>query len=359
MRRKIHVGLGVPLVLILVGAVAFAAAGGRTIEVSGHGEAKAKPDTMMLSFVVDAKGVNADESTNLLTQRAKTLADALKPQVGDKGSVATSDFSIRNYGGANSELASVAWSCVGIITAETYDIAPVGKLVEAGMKAGAQLMGTRLGSKKVRTGIFSTTRMRTMTISLRFEVQTADADECTRKGSALDQRIEQALRNQLHGNGSVALRAFRLNPLGHGFSRENGSQETSTVFDARETVSVNSKDLGLLGPIIDAAYKAGASLNSVTFTLGADAAARTEAIRLASADAQAKAAAVANSMGVKLGPAIRISTNAQASPQEVYGMQGGSLGARASMSAMISAPERVVPREVGYNADVNVTYEIE
>jgi uncharacterized protein YggE len=68
--------------------------------------------------------------------------------------------------------------------------------------------------------------------------------------------------------------------------------------------------------VIDAADKSGATLNSLTFTLSEDAPARQEAIRLASEDAKAKAVALANSMGVKLGPTIRISTNAQAAKSQ-------------------------------------------
>ncbi len=358
MRRSLHAGLGTLVVLMLAAVAAFAAADGRTIEVNGHGEAKAKPDTMLLSFAVDAKGVSADESTNLLTQRAKALTETLKPQVGDKGSITTSDFSIQNYGAPGPESESAAaWNCSGMISAETPDIASVGKLVDAAMKAGAELSTTQLGSKRVRSGLFSSTRVRTVNVSLQFEVQAVSADQCTRTAFALDQRIERAVRDELHGNGGVSLSAFRVTPLGPRRSfHESASQQAGTVFDAHETVTVKSADLALLGPLIDAASKNGASLNSLTFTLSDDAAARTEAIGLASKDAQAKAVALASSMGVKLGPALRISTNAQASPQEVYGMRGG----RGELSmALGNASERLVPREVGYNAEVAVTYQIE
>jgi uncharacterized protein YggE len=351
--RRILAGLGTLFVFIFFSAATFAAADGRTIEVSGHGGAKARPDTMLLSFVVEAKGDSADESTNALTERAKALTDRLRAQVGDKGSVSTSDFSIENYGGAKP--ASAAWNCTGTITAQTSDLADVGKLVEAGIKAGAQPGETHLASKRKRTGLFSSMRERFVVVSMAFEVRAAGPDDCTRKAVALDQQIEHAIRDQLHGNGSVMLSAFRLGPLGESFPRAIGSQETAALFNARETVTVSSKDLGLLGPVIDAASKAGASFNSATFTLSGDAAARAEAIATASKDAQAKAAAVANSMGVKLGPVVRIVTNAQASPQVVYAMRGGG-GGSASISG---ASPSLTPREVSYNAEVTVTYAIE
>lgn len=364
MRRNYHAGLLAILVLVFIGTAAFgqgavpsgaaAANNGRTIEVNGHGEAKARPDTMLLVFVVDATGVSADESTNLLIQRAKTLTDALKPKVGDKGSITTANFSIENLGEPSPKLVSAAaWRCDGIITAGTYDIANVGKLVEAAIKAGAEPTTTQLGSKRVRTGFFSSTRVRTVTAGFQFEVRAVSADECTHKAAARENQIERALRDELRGNGSVSLSAFSVTPLGQqrSFRRESPSQETRTVFEAHETVSVKSKDVGLLGPVIEAAGKAGARLTSLTFTLSENAAARTEAIRLASEDAQAKAAAVAKSMGVKLGSLIKISTTARPSPRVVY--------VAGVPEALALGGGSVVPDEVDYDAEVSVTYQIE
>jgi len=77
--RRILAGFGTLFVIIFFGAAPFAAAAGRTIEVNGRGEAKAKPDTMLLSFVVEAKGDSADESTTALTERAKALGAASIP----------------------------------------------------------------------------------------------------------------------------------------------------------------------------------------------------------------------------------------------------------------------------------------
>ena len=106
--------------------------------------------------------------------------------------------------------------------------------------------------------------------------------------------------------------------------------------------------------------KAGAvRLNQVSFSLKDDSAARKEAIEKASADAKSKAETLANSMGVKLKGILRITTNAQMSPYIVYGNQYMSAAAMHRESASIAAPMPVTPRDVGFGADVNVTYQIE
>jgi uncharacterized protein YggE len=139
-------------------------------------------------------------------------------------------------------------------------------------------------------------------------------------------------------------------------------QPQHKVFDAQVTISAETPKLELLGPSVEVAMKAGAvRLNQVTFSLKDDSAARKEAIEKASADAKSKAETLANSMGVKLKGILRLSTNAQMRPYVVYGNQ--YMSAMRSSSAMVAAPVRaempVTPRDVGFGADVNVTYQIE
>lgn len=96
-------------------------------------------------------------------------------------------------------------------------------------------------------------------------------------------------------------------------------------------------------------------LNSVSFTLSTDAAARKEAIEAASRDAQTKAESVVNSMGVKLGKVLSISINAQVQPQVVYGHSFGVSGPGAEVQRIMP----VLPHEVGFTAEVNAIYEIQ
>ena len=94
-----------------------------------------------------------------------------------------------------------------------------------------------------------------------------------------------------------------------------------------------------------------------------DSAARKEAIEKASADAKSKAETLASSMGVKLKGILRISTNAQVRPYMVYGNQYMEAASMCVTSRGGAAPDAaqmpVAPRDVGFGADVSVTYQIE
>jgi uncharacterized protein YggE len=126
-------------------------------------------------------------------------------------------------------------------------------------------------------------------------------------------------------------------------------------FQAHVTVSIESRELQKLGELIEAGISAGADqLNSVQFTLRDDAAARNQAIAQAAEDAKGKAAVVAKSMGVQLGDVIQISTNASVQPQTIY---GPSFSASLHRAEPVR-PMPVQPHEVGFTAQVTVTYAI-
>src|SRR5260370_34147812 len=127
-------------------------------------------------------------------------------------------------------------------------------------------------------------------------------------------------------------------------------------------VSVETTKLELLGSIVEAGNKGGAArVNQVSFSLKDDSAARKEAIEKASADAKSKAETLASSMGVNLKGILRISTNAQVRPYVVYGNQYMAAASTSSLQrGAVAAPEAAqipgTPREVGFGADVRLTY---
>jgi len=62
-------------------------------------------------------------------------------------------------------------------------------------------------------------------------------------------------------------------------------------------------------------------------------------------------------MGVKLGSVLRISTNAQPRPQVIYGNALHFQGLASSVAG--ARPMSVLPREVGFSAEVSVVYQID
>jgi uncharacterized protein YggE len=68
--------------------------GTRTISVSGHGEVKAKPDLMIVSFAVDSKAPSGAQCSELQTRKAQKLIDGIKATLGGNAKIETSDYSL-------------------------------------------------------------------------------------------------------------------------------------------------------------------------------------------------------------------------------------------------------------------------
>jgi len=106
--------------------------------------------------------------------------------------------------------------------------------------------------------------------------------------------------------------------------------------------------------LIDTAIEAGANrINFLNFTLRDESQARSQAITLAAKDAQTQADALAKSLGVKLGPVVKATTEAENRPMPM--MRASAM----AMSASAGAPTPVQPNEVTVPAAVSITYQIE
>lgn len=362
----------------------------KTIDVTGHGEVAVAPDTMTVSFAVETQAQAADECTRLHAEKTRNVVDALKTKLPADAKIETSGYALNQtfaYGQTSalppiSQAPKRLWDFKIDITAYSPTIDNLGELLDAGLAAGAtDIAGSGLqylpeeesetGSNATGGEVGSSLGRRVgrpprqmPAVSLDIETQGSSADEAVRRGWKIADQVERALRAKLQGQGEVKVLQF-------GITRSNSTAtaprylpqpqpEPQRAYSAQTTVTAETHDLEKLGPLIEAGMKAGAArLNQVSFTVREDSDARKQAIEKASNDAKAKAQALAGSMGVKLKEVIRISTNAVVHPQIVYGQ---SLHAE-SFSAAQAGPRAeampVLPHQVGYSADVNVTYRIE
>jgi uncharacterized protein YggE len=401
MKFRFLAALWAMLMILTLNAVALAQQ--KTIDVTGHGDSSAKPDMMTLSFTVTAHADSADECTRKQAETSRQVIDALKAKLGDSAKVTTSDFSFSpsmEYGNATATpigmtvseptATPATWRFSGEVEVYTDTIDPMADLIETGMAAGATSVGESniqgmpnwvssapavSSGTSAATGTGEYRRMeRSYRVGLSVETAGVSAADAMRKGVALSKRVETALRDKVGGNGKVDIASFGVNQLNQQQQDAQMAryqppplppQPQHKVYDAQVTISAETPKLELLGPSVEVAMKAGAvRLNQVTFSLKDDSAARKEAIEKASADAKSKAETLANSMGVKLKEILRLSTNAQMRPYIVYGNQYMAAAASFGMqSAQVGAPAPaempVTPRDVGFSADVNVTYQIE
>ena len=378
----------------------------RTIDVTGHGDSSAKPDMMTLSFAVTSHSESADDCTRNEAEVSARVVDALKAKVGDSGKIATSDFSFNpsieyGYGTAmptptvmHAEEPPATWEFKADLNVYTETMEPLADLIETGFAAGATSLsqggrgqmpdepdenpsgvtGSAVTSFSNKSGVVEyRPRPLLFFVGLSVTSQGISAADCMRKGTALVNRVEAALKKQMGAQGKVIVSDFSVDQINQQqragiqqYQPPQPPQPQRKVYDAQMNVSVETTKLELLGPIVEAANKAGAArLNQVTFSLKDDSAARKDAIEKASADAKSKAETLASSMGVTLKGILRISTNAQVRPYVVYGNQYMEAASMRSLhsSAGVAAPESaqmpVTPRDVGFGADVSVTYQIE
>ncbi len=123
-----------------------------------------------------------------------------------------------------------------------------------------------------------------------------------------------------------------------------------TYYVVENTVIVTVRDLATLGDVLTAVVEAGANnIYGINFSVEDKEAALAEARKLAIEDAQAKAQAIADAAGVKLGDLMSINVYGGGNPSPVFAAKGGAMG------------EAAVPMSAGtlmITMECNLTYEI-
>lgn len=131
--------------------------------------------------------------------------------------------------------------------------------------------------------------------------------------------------------------------------REAPQEPRIVAFRASNRLRVTLDDLAKIGPAVDAAIRAGANqLESLSFEL-ADPGPGREALRLAIADARAKAEVMASALGVRLGEVVDVVETGAAPPVPL----------RAGLAEAARAPTPVQPGELESRARVTLRYRLE
>lgn len=189
-------------------------------------------------------------------------------------------------------------------------------------------------------------------LNLAIETHAPTAQQSAGQNAALAKKIVDALTAKLQGKGKVWTGGYSLYPE-YNEPRPN-EKAVVTGYRAENSITVETGEIGMLGALIDTAIEAGANrINFLNFTLRDESQARSQAIALAAKDAQAQADSLAKSLGVKLGPVVKATTEAEARPMPMMRMTA------MAMNSSMSAPTPVQPNEVTVPATVSITYQIE
>jgi uncharacterized protein YggE len=188
------------------------------------------------------------------------------------------------------------------------------------------------------------------TLQLAIETHAATADRAAGENGALAEKVRDAIKVKLGDKGTMWTGGYSLFPE---YSEPREGKPSVTGYRAENSITVETGELGIVGPLIDAAIAAGANrINSLDYSLRADSKARSEAIAKAAQDAQAQASSLASALGVKLGPVIKASTES-----EVRAVPMARMFSAAAMAER--APTPVSAGQVTVPATVSLTYGIE
>jgi len=145
-----------------------------------------------------------------------------------------------------------------------------------------------------------------------------------------------------------------LTPVYAPRSPESSQAPRIVAYQASNVVSVRLTDLNKVGPVIDAALKAGSNeIQGVSFGLRDDSSAKRQALKQAVSEAQKKAETIAEAARLQLGTPIEISEGG------VSIMPRGDFSEVAMMRvATAPTPTPVSPGEIEVRANVTIRYRI-
>jgi hypothetical protein len=140
----------------------------------------------------------------------------------------------------------------------------------------------------------------TVEVQLGVENQASTAREAMERTNRAMQAVTERLRRAEVPERSMRTASLRLEPVYE--NAPNRPEPRLVGYRATNILTILLKDVARAGPVLDAGLEAGANrLLSIQFRLANDLPARLDALKAATAEAQAKARAIAASLDVGLG----------------------------------------------------------
>lgn len=178
-------------------------------------------------------------------------------------------------------------------------------------------------------------------VSVGVTTQGTSAQDASDQNASIVTRVLAALRTLLGANADIKTQSYSISPRYDNAGRIIG-------YTASNTVQVTVGDLNLAGRIIDTAAAAGATnVSSVRFSLKDSRPARTQALRLAVAQAKMNCDAIAAGLGLRSG---NVSVAEQGSSITTSPLAGGF--AAAATPTPIDAGDVTVSATVTVEADL-------
>ncbi len=186
------------------------------------------------------------------------------------------------------------------------------------------------------------------------ETMAATAAQAARENAARMERVIAALVAAGVPRASVETRGYQVYPE-YAPQPQPNAEPTIRGYRVSNTVTVETRDIGKVGTLLDAALRAGANrVDAVRFGLSNPEAARGQAIRRATESARRDAEALAAALGVRLGAVVDASTTGEP-PRPFPVMMRGRAEAM-DMAQSVTTP--IQPGEQTVTATVSLVFSI-
>ena len=191
------------------------------------------------------------------------------------------------------------------------------------------------------------------TVTLGLETQAAELTPAIAQNNRAMEAVVAAIRKLGIAARDIQTANFSVFPLYRSRPTPQGDEEQQLIgYRVSNLVTVRTENMDRVGPIIDAGMAAGANqVTGVGFSLRDDLGARSRALGAAAREARAKAEALADALGLRLGPVVAVSEQgAQVRPVFTEAM---------ARFAGAPGPTPISPGQVEVSATVSLTYQLQ
>jgi uncharacterized protein YggE len=184
--------------------------------------------------------------------------------------------------------------------------------------------------------------------------QNASASEAQAENASKTDAVVRAVRAAAGTGAEVKTSGYSLQPQ---YVYKEGTPPSITSYIARNGVTVTMGELNRVGAVIDAASRAGAnSVDGLSFTLRRDEQPRMRALSEATREAQAKARAIAQTLGGTVVRVIEVQESGTTrTPIPLYDREVGNV----AMARQSATPTPVEPGSLEIRAQVQLVAEVE
>lgn len=319
-----------------------------TVSANGDGLARALPDSMSVSFGVEARCAGREECLATVSSMAQRVTAAEKAIVGPATKISTDSIAANPTFDTPSPIQTatppaspIGWRFEGRVRASADSIDRMAPLVDTALRAGASdvwesgfvsFSPDQHGSGGARGNVFTPGRIfrpppLPHETDIPYFIVNVDAEgssgyECVRKGASLADKVVRVLTDKLGSHGAAGMDEYQVRRTEDQPQRMPISP-TSLVqvqkgFSATTVVVVKTRELDKLSAMVAAATAVGAVRSYIGYGLGEENQARKDATARARSDAQDKAEAAARSVHMNLGKIYRIVINPNAQPEWRY-----------------------------------------